>query len=79
MDKALTFFGLNAGEKAVEGAFDCVKHWISGRNEIALAREKTKQHLIGGAVVLGVTAIIAYAYDEFDFSAGDKHFHAARR
>ena len=79
MDKALSFFGLNAGEKAVEGTFDCVKHWISGRNELALEREKTKQYMIVGTAVLGVTAIIAYAYDEFDIGAGDKHFHAARR
>ncbi len=79
MDKALSVLGLNSGEKAVEGTFDCIKRLISGRNELALEKEKTKQYAIGGTVLLGAIAIISYAYDEFGFSAGDKQFHAARR
>ena len=79
MDKALSLFGRGATEKAVEGTFDCIKRLISGRNELALEKEKTKQCAIKGGVALGIAALFAWFYDEFDFSVGDNHCHAAKR
>ena len=83
MDKALSFFGLGAGEKAVEGTFDCLKNWISGRNAAELEREKTKQYAIKGGVALGVTALtylFASQYDKVDAGVdrNGAHLHAEK-
>lgn len=83
MNKALSLFTPNAGEKVVEGTFDCLKNFISGRNALELEREKTKQVMINRGFALGflgLTYLFLSQYDEIDAGVNHEgaHIHAKK-
>lgn len=66
------FFGLKAGEKAVEGGFDCLKHWIGGNNAVKLQQAKTQHDLAVGGLIIGGGALLLYGAYRIVESAADK-------
>lgn len=68
----MDFFAHKAGEKAVEGGFDCLKHWIGGNNAVKLEQVKMKRELVEGALAIGGIATFLYGTYRIIELAADK-------